>query len=382
MKKSLLFVAVLFSLLVSVPQVSAQLIIRNNGHAEIGHDPFDPVPEGLPSNYYNDLDTVSALKIFGSRGELASGAHISFGDQLLWDSYNVNVGELGYTDTDCLWLHGKHGTYLTAGVSATDTIVYYDYKRSQDVNFRKNVTTTGVFVQSDERFKENVEPVEGVLSSLENLEAVSYTLKNDNARQCRAAINDIPALTEKDRRDKAFFDQYYAEQEQGDERYGFLAQNVKEVFPQLVHTDNSGYMYVDYIGLIPILVQSINELNAKIEALTGEKQEDDVAALLRQAMQASQGEMEASLNAPKLYQNSPNPWSSETVIRYSLPQNVATACIYIYDMQGAQLKSVPAQGRGESQVTLSAHDLNAGMYIYALVADGQLIDSKQMILTK
>ena len=43
--------------------------------------------------------------------------------------------------------------------------------------------------------------------------------------------------------------------------------------------------------------------------------------------------MEASLNAPKLYQNSPNPWSSETVIRYSLPQIVATACIYIYDMQ-------------------------------------------------
>ena len=382
MKKTLFFLAVLLVLHVSTLQVSAQLIIRNSGHAEIGHDPFDPVPDTIPSNYYNELDTVSVLKVFGSRGQLASGAHISFGDQLLWDSYNVNVGELGYTDTDCLWLHGKHGTYLTAGVSATDTIVYYDYKRSQDVNFRKNVTTTGVFVQSDERFKENVEPVEGVLSSLENLEAVSYTLKNDNARQCRAAINDIPALTEKDRRDKAFFDQYYAEQEQGDERYGFLAQNVQEVFPQLVHADNSGYMYVDYIGLIPILVQSINELRAELAELKGAQQDEETVAPLQQAVQASQSEIEASLNAPKLYQNSPNPWSSETVIRYSLPQSVANACIYIYDMQGAQLKSVPAQGRGESQVTLSAHDLNAGMYIYALVADDQLIDSKQMILTK
>ena len=100
------------------------------------------------------------------------------------------------------------------------------------------------------------------------------------------------------------------------------------------------------------------------------------------AQQASQNELEASLGTAKLYQNAPNPWSSETVIRYSLPQTVSSACIYIYDMQGTQLKSIPAQGRGESQVTLTAHDLKAGMYLYALVADGKLIDSKQMILTK
>lgn len=163
-------------LLASASQVSAQLIIRNNGHAEIGHDPYDPVPEGLPFYYYNMLDTVTVLKVFGTR-ENGSGAHITFGDNLIKLNYNASVGELGYSDTDCLWLQGKHGTYITAGLEAADTIMYYDYKRSTDVNFRKNVTTTGVFVQSDERFKENIEPVSDVLSSLENLEAVSYTLK-------------------------------------------------------------------------------------------------------------------------------------------------------------------------------------------------------------
>lgn len=194
----------------------------------------------------------------------------------------------------------------------------------------------------------------------------------------------MPAVTEKDQRDKVFFDQFYAKQEQGDERYGFLAQNVKDVFPQLVHTDNSGYMYVDYIGLIPILVQSINELKAELAAVKAEKQDEETTPTMLQAVpqQAVQNELEASLSAAKLYQNAPNPWSSETVIRYSLPQSVATACIYIYDMQGLQLKSIPAEGRGESQVTLTARDLKAGMYLYALVADGQLIDSKQMILTK
>ena len=88
------------------------------------------------------------------------------------------------------------------------------------------------------------------------------------------------------------------------------------------------------------------------------------------------------MTTARLYQNAPNPWNSETVIRYNLPESVMHADIYIYDMQGKQLKSIPAQGRGENRVTLTAHDLQAGMYIYALVADGNLVDSKQMILTK
>ena len=149
-----------------------------------------------------------------------------------------------------------------------------------------------------------------------------------------------------------------------------------------MHTDNNGYMYVDYIGLIPILVQSINELRAELAEVKAEKQQEENAPMMMAPQQSGQDEIEASLGAAKLYQNAPNPWSSETVIRYSLPNDVAKADIYIYDMQGLQLKSIPAQGRGESQVTLTARDLKAGMYLYALVADGQLIDSKQMILTK
>lgn len=377
--KKIFFLAV-FCLLASASPVNAQLIIRNSGHAEIGHDPFDPVPEGLNPSYYQWLDTTTVLKVFGNYGEYAAGAHMSFGDNLLWDQYNVAVGELGYTDTDLLWLQGKRGTYLTAGVGAIDTIMYYDYTRSNAVQFNKDVQTSGLFVQSDERFKEDIEPVTGVLPSLSNLEAVTYRLKNNDS-QSREKISLLPAVTEKDAKDKAFFEQYYANNEKGSNRYGFLAQNVKEVFPELVHTDNNGYMAVDYIGLIPILVQSINELRAELAEVKGEERQAEGAPLMA-AQQAAQNELEASLGTAKLYQNAPNPWSSETVIRYSLPQSVGKADIYIYDMQGAQLKSIPATGRGESQVTVTARDLKAGMYLYALVADGTLIDSKQMILTK
>ncbi len=380
MKNYSCFFLAIICLLASVNQMSAQFTIHRFGNADLGDQTFDPENNTLPQQYLQWLDTISMLRIYGNYGEYDAGAHMTFGDTYLYTTLNVALGELGYTDSDKMWIHGKYGTYLTAGVECGDTIMYYDSQRGNFVKFNRDVHTSGVFVQSDERFKENVEPVEDVLNSLEGLEAVTYTLKNDYANR-REANSQVPVFSEKAQKDKEFFDQLYASEEKGSGRYGFLAQNVKEVFPELVHTDSDGYMYVDYIGLIPILVQSINELSARLEAVTGEKQENEVP-VMQAPHQAGQSEIEAGMNAPKLYQNAPNPWNSETVIRYSLPQEVKQAMIYIYDMQGLQLKSIPAQGRGESQVTITGHDLKAGMYLYALVADGTLVDSKQMILTK
>ena len=337
--KKLLILAVL-CLLASASPVSAQLIIRNSGHAESGTNPI-----------VNDSDMVTTLKIFGD-SILGSAGRITFGD-----SAYVYIGEKGTDNTNKLFLYGKKGVYMSiAQPDVPTTIAYYDADVDDNFNFNFDVTVPTMYMQSDERYKENIEPVGEVLPSLRNLQPVTYNLKSRKSDgTMRHSANN------------------------GSERYGFIAQNVKDVFPELVHADNNGYLSVDYIGLIPILVHSINELRAELAELKGEKQED---APFMAGQQAAQSELEASLGAAKLYQNAPNPWSSETVIRYSLPQNVAKADIYIYDMQGAQLKCIPAQGRGESQVTLTARDLKAGMYLYALVADGALIDSKQMILTK
>ncbi len=362
--KKVYYIAALLCLLVTTNQVSAQLIIRNNGHAEIGTKPSSADP-----------DTVTTLKLFADTAANAPGARITFGD-LQAIGNKVAVGEFGNDNTDQLWLHGKRGTYITMGSSlgTGDTIAFFDPSRSTAFTFNVNVNATGIYVPSDERYKENIEPVEDVLQSLMTLEPVSYNLKSHSA-MAPVVLDGTKESEEMDR--------YYRALEQGSARYGFLAQNVKDVFPELVHTDNNGYMSVDYIGLIPILVQSINELRAELDEVKAEKQElEEALPTLYAPRQSAQVEINASLTQAVLYQNAPNPWSSETVIRYRLPQGVARADIYIYDMQGAQLKSIPAQGRGESQVTLTAHDLKAGMYLYALVADGALVDSKQMILTK
>ena len=58
----ILFLLAAFLLTGAANQVSAQLIIRDNGHAEIGIDPENPPPSNLPPSYYNWLDTVTTLK--------------------------------------------------------------------------------------------------------------------------------------------------------------------------------------------------------------------------------------------------------------------------------------------------------------------------------
>jgi len=51
-------------------------------------------------------------------------------------------------------------------------------------------------------------------------------------------------------------------------------------------------------------------------------------------------------------------------------------------MQGVQIKSFDIIERGATSVTIEGYTLQAGMYLYTLIADGKEVDTKKMILTK
>lgn len=52
---------------------------------------------------------------------------------------------------------------------------------------------------------------------------------------------------------------------------GVIAQEVMQVFPELVQADKDGLLSVNYSGLIPYLVESIKELKAEIDILKTNK---------------------------------------------------------------------------------------------------------------
>ena len=241
-------------------------------------------------------------------------------------------------------------------------------------------------VGSDERIKENIRDISSSLGKLRQLRSVSYNFKKEEEKEppipekflengfdiekMKTELRNIPKTNQ------YMYDRNF---------YGFLAQDVQKLFPDLVFADSAGMLSVDYIGIIPLLVSGLKEQQEQIEKQQRQIEELQAAVFSGAFRSGTHGEEQtgmAPVNAETavLYQNAPNPFKERTEIRYYLPQDVKSAEIYIFNLQGNLLKKLPATHSGVVEVKGS--DLHAGMYVYALVANGQTVDTKRMILTK
>ena len=185
-------------------------------------------------------------------------------------------------------------------------------------------------------------------------------------------------------------------------RIGLIAQDVERVYPEVVRTLSDGSKGIFYSDLVPVLIEGIKELEDSVETMARQfgAFQAHIDSLQKQlvALQASvysnNGDNRQNTNqqglgnnpnlkngSAKLYQNSPNPFNQETEIAYRLNADAQEAAISIYDLNGAQLKrySLP-KGNVTGKLQISAYELSPGMYIYALIIDGAMIDSKRMVL--
>jgi len=159
-------------------------------------------------------------------------------------------------------------------------------------------------------------------------------------------------------------------------QYGLDADQLKEVYPELVYEDANGNVSINYVEMVPLLVQCINELSAKVAELEG------TSPRKAKAQPTAIEETVSDVDMVRMDQNNPNPFSESTVIALNIPSNAQVSTIFIYDMSGKQVQSLPVSERGETNITVYATDLSAGMYIYTLVIDGKVAVTRRMILTK
>lgn len=54
---------------------------------------------------------------------------------------------------------------------------------------------------------------------------------------------------------------------------------------------------------------------------------------------------------------------------------------YIYDMNGLQIENYPITERGNTSLIIDGGTLKTGMYLYSLILDRCVTDTKRMILT-
>ena len=67
-----------------------------------------------------------------------------------------------------------------------------------------------------------------------------------------------------------------------------------------------------------------------------------------------------------LYQNEPNPFSTETKIAVHIPSEVIKIQLEIYTKSGKQVKTQSIYDRGDVIVRLNADELEPGEYVYNL----------------
>ena len=159
-------------------------------------------------------------------------------------------------------------------------------------------------------------------------------------------------------------------------QYGLAADQLKKVYPELVYEDSEGNVSINYIEMIPLLVQSISELSSELAELKGTSKKK-VAAQTTIIEETTE-----DIDQVRMDQNKPNPFSGSTVISLNVPESTKQAAIYIYDLSGKQVQSLPVTERGETDITVYASGLSAGMYVYTLVVDGQVKVTRKMVVSQ
>jgi hypothetical protein len=112
-----------------------------------------------------------------------------------------------------------------------------------------NLTVSGTFTNnSDKRLKRNIEPLTNSLQTVMQLNPVSYEKK--------ANLTSTDYLIKEN---------------------GFIAQDLQKVLPILVNTDKSkdSLLSINYVAIIPILTQAIQEQQKQIEALKAQATENN-----------------------------------------------------------------------------------------------------------
>lgn len=377
-------ILLLFVLASLFTSVNAQLRVLSDGRVQAGM---------LTDMDGFDYDQVATMHILGKYGDMRAGSKMSFGDIGRFDrqSLNVFLGEYGTTDSDQLWLHGRLGVFLTATGYANKVIAYYNPSVNSNFVFNTNLVVNGVNITSDARLKNNIQSIENPLETLSQINGVSYTYRLSEIQEARepeeavfsgtsnseisissaTSSTDNTAMTAKDieyQRIQQEIDQREAA-EANRRRIGFLAQDIQKVLPELVQTNEKGIMSIDYTGFIPLIVESLKQMQQTIQ--DQQKEIETLQSLLpaetKSMLRSTSNEEVSVVEGAKLFNR------AGASVSYTLPAIFTAADLQVFDISGRLLKKVVLTG-SNSIVEIDSSEIGYGTFIYALFVDGKKAD--------
>ena len=164
----------------------------------------------------------------------------------------------------------------------------------------------------------------------------------------------------------------------GKSYYALDVNAVKQSFPALIIKDAKGNEYVNYTQLVPILVQAIKELKTELDDL-----KEAVASSGTRKVNAATNIATNTLDEGwgSISQNTPNPFTGQSTVRVSVPDDASDAYVDILTLNGASVKRIPVSN-GLSEVSLSSFDFVPGTYLYTLVVNGKVTETRRMIVNR
>jgi hypothetical protein len=270
---------------------------------------------------------------------------------------------------------------------------------------------------SDKRAKKNIRPDVPGLAFINGLQPVTYNLdldaidgllkidrtrRPDGEEDLSQELKDInkKAKEAKEKQTQTCFIAQDVEKTAQSIGYNFSGVDVDE-------TGIYGLRYAEFVVPLVKAVQELSEQNSGLQAQVNEFSEqndrlqaqvNELAELVyslqgkdfapsmlksKSAAEAATGLQEQAGSGASLQQNSPNPFSQTTVIRYTLPQACTSAQLAITGAAGQAIRQIPLSvSDGTNSITIEGGALPVGIYYYSLYVDNRLIDTKQMVLTK
>lgn len=329
----------------------------------------------LTTGRYNTATGTSALKEnTAGQGNSAYGMHSLYTAQ---GHYNAAFGyHSGFTNdepndfTNSCFFGAVAGTTELPGATNINVFGFNAIGTASNQVRIGNTAVTSIGGQvawsnlSDGRFKRDLRNDVAGMDFIRQLKPVSYIVDKD-------ALNNFLGIPDSLRMSTS-------ETEGNARQVGFVAQDVDAiikksgfVFSGIESPKNENDPYAIRYGefVVPI-VKAMQELMAEVDQL---KQQ------LKQYTEQSSAAEKRTTTA-SLKQNNPNPFSSDTEIRMEIPDGSRQADIIVYNLEGKQLKNIPVSGRGDTAVKIAGNNLSAGMYLYTLIIDGEIIDTKRLLL--
>lgn len=236
----------LLTIIIILSSYFTNVLVAQQGHFKIRNDEYMQIG-------YNSYKTLS----FGMGGSLStpnnghwSLEHWNGGFNIFkpWPEYNWGNYKFFIKDYDGWVGIGKYPVHKL------------------DVNGNIGVFGT-LAVTSDERLKTNVSNLNSsnCLSKIMQIQSISYNYKYD--RFPYQGPTPEGEQTEIKQKTIQPYKEDNGEQQAKILRHGFSAQDLKKILPEIVLQDEAGFLSVDYIAIIPILVEAMKEQQTKIQVL-------------------------------------------------------------------------------------------------------------------